>query len=1115
MSVKTKIYNDELHDVFGELHDIMMSIGEPFRARAYKKTQETILNTEFKITKNNYNGMKGKPGIGTTIFNKIQEYIETGKLNAIEKEKGNPIFLFTKIYGVGPKKAYDLVKKYNIKSIQELREYIKNNKKDKILNDKQLLGLKYYEDILKRIPRDEIDKYNKIFKKIMKTVCNEKKICYMEIVGSYRRGANNSGDIDVILSNEEDDINVFYDFLDECIKRKIIIEVLSRGKTKSLVIGKLGYKDDEYNARRIDFLFTSREEYPFSKLYFTGSASFNTVMRKRAMDIGYTMNEHGIYKMNNKKKGEKVNEIFNDEEDIFKFLGMKYKKPNERINGNDVVLLENTEDDKTHDDDNYEDVIFKCIKHGIKLEIADKDTEKQVLLNVDLKDGIDKIKQGIKKVSEFNEKIKKKTKTETTKNTSKETKTDMKKEEAKKITKTTLKNELKKFASSGIDYLNKHNQKELSRLLLLSNELYYNNKPLLTDEQYDILKEYIEKKYPNEKALKEIGAPVEVQKDKVKLPYFMGSMDKIKPNTDALKQWKDKYNGPYVVSTKLDGVSALYVVNNGDKKLYTRGNGIYGQDITHLISLLKLPSYIPSGKSGKKMNDNNFVLRGEIIMKKKIFNTKYRSSWSNPRNLISGLVNSKTLTQSVKELCLDSDFVCYEIIKPEMGAIEQFNLMDKIEGLKICEYKIIKSDDLKHNELTNEYLSGILVKWREQYKYEIDGIIITNDGIYKRKNENPKHSLAFKMVLSDQIVEAKVIDVIWTASKDGYLKPRIRIEPVTVGGVVIEYATAFNAGYVRDNNIGIGTVIQLIRAGDVIPHILDVIKQSDKPKMPDVDYKWNDTNVDIILTNINSDPDVLLKNITRFFTTLKIKGFNKGNVKKIIDSGYDTIESIIKMKKDDFLKIPGFKNKMSSNMEESLKKGLENVDIIDLMVASNIFGRGFGKIKLEPIITEYPCNGCNILNTKDNDVIKTEKISKLDGFSIKSAALFVFNLSDFKKFLKKTGLRGYYNNELYDIVEKTGNIENVKITDNKDDKKTNKLLDGLVFVITGFRSSKLEKFIKLSGGKVVSTVSKKTNYIIVKDENTKKTGSSNKLIKGKELGIGIITNEEFNEKYKI
>ena len=145
--------------------------------------------------------------------------------------------------------------------------------------------------------------------------------------------------------------------------------------------------------------------------------------------------------------------------------------------------------------------------------------------------------------------------------------------------------------------------------------------------------------------------------------------------------------------------------------------------------------------------------------------------------------------------------------------------------------------------ISNEILSEQLVKWRDNYEYEIDGVIVMQNKIYPHPKENPKHGFAFKMVLSDQQAEATVLDVIYTPSKDGYLKPRVRTTPVNIGGTRIEYCTAHNAGFVRDNKIGIGSVVLMIRSGDVIPKIERVIKSSEEPKLPSEDCYWNENNI--------------------------------------------------------------------------------------------------------------------------------------------------------------------------------------------------------------------------------------------------------------------------------
>ena len=165
------------------------------------------------------------------------------------------------------------------------------------------------------------------------------------------------------------------------------------------------------------------------------------------------------------------------------------------------------------------------------------------------------------------------------------------------------------------------------------------------------------------------------------------------------------------------------------------------------------------------------------------------------------------------------------------------------------------------------------------------------------------------MVISDQIAEAKVVDVVWSPSKSGYLKPRVRIEPIKLGGVTIEYATGFNGKFIQDNKIGIGAIIQIIRSGDVIPYIKSITAPAEVTKMPTDKYHWTDTNVDIVIDNVDVNETVQLKNITDFFKGLEVDGIGIGNVKKIMKAGYTSVPAILKMTKEDFQKVEGFKTK--------------------------------------------------------------------------------------------------------------------------------------------------------------------------------------------------------------
>ena len=974
--------NEKFIELMEKLADIMLKQGEPFRARAYQKAQETIMAFPDDILSPEQ--LTGKPGIGSTIMDKLTEYMQTGTLKVLEREKNNPINILADVYGIGPKKAKELVEK-GVTTIAQLRE------NTQMLNDVQKVGLRYYEDILKRIPRSEIEEYESIFDTnfmfatLLKEPNDDPRF---EVVGSYRRGAQNSGDIDVIIT--ANDPKVFVRFIDTLIKQKIILEVLSRGPTKCLVIAKIPSSD---SARRVDFLYSTPEEYPFSVLYFTGSKIFNTVMRHQALQMGLTMNEHGLYKMEGKKKGEKVAHTFKDEKDIFNYLHMAYKTPVERTDGRAVVIKAKS----------------PSIEAPIESE-SESESEDEAENIV-----IDKSVAGL----------------------------------------------IDTFKANGISHLQTLNENQLTSMLNLANVLYRNAQPIMTDNQYDILQDFIATKYPANKDVRKIGAPVE--RNKAVLPYFMGSMDKIKPDTHALANWLTKYKGPYVLSCKLDGVSGLYTTEGPVPKLYTRGDGKVGQDVSHLIPHLRLPK------------TKGVVIRGEFIIPKEVFIAKYKATFANPRNMVSGVVNQKTINAAVSDL----HFVAYEVIEPDKKPSSQMEFLSTLDVETVL-YKVETS-------LTNEMLSQTLVDWRKNYSYEIDGVIVVNDAKYDRREGNPEHAFAFKMVLSDQIAEAMVVDVIWSPSKDGYLKPRVQIEPINLGGVRIEYATGFNGAFINDNKVGVGAVVELIRSGDVIPHIRKVTVSADQAKMPNVPYKWNDTHVDIMLENMESDDTVREKNITGFFKGIEVDGLGAGNVARIIQAGFDTVPKIIKMTMDDFLHVEGFKKTMATKIYNGIREKLGAAPLVAIMAASNIFGRGFSDKRLELIMEAQP----TILVSKEPATGKVARIAEIKGMSTKTAEAFVEKIPAFIEFIHETGL----DDKL--VPEKKAAVDE------------SHPLFGKSIVMTGFRDSELQDKIKNVGAKLGSSVSKNTFIVLVKD----KEDETGKAADARKLGITIMTPDEFRAKY--
>ena len=1043
MSIQGRL-NESLVAILGELAS--MKTENPFKQRAYSAAQESVLEIQEDIT--DINQLKGVPKIGSSIFELLAEFVNTGKIAKLEKYRAHPISVFSEIYGVGPKKAEELAK-LGIPSIAKLRQIVKQN--PGILNGTQKVGLQYYEDILERIPREEIDEYKSEFERIIggppaalgrpavigplsafsrHPVLGRHPV--LEIVGSYRRGSLFSGDIDVIFTSPSS--TEFDQFLDSLISANIIVEVLSRGKSKCLVIACLPShkgRRQGFVYRRVDFLYATRTEFPFSILYFTGSKGFNVVMRNHAISLGYSMNEHGLTQI---ATGQLVNpEQFKSEQDIFQFLGLEYKRPEERIDGRSVQKLVDKLGAKVAPKE-------PSPKEPLPKEPSPKEppSEKLIKTSPPKSPKTKKARPNMKPRSP----------------------------KTKKNVASSEETFIQSFAQHGISVLESLSESQLSAMIRKANDVYYNastsaTSPLLTDAQYDIIKEYIERKFPANTAIKEVGA--KIVKNKVVLPYEMASMDKIKPESGALATWTAKYKGPYILSAKLDGVSGLYTCEEGTPRLYTRGDGKVGQDVSHLTRVLSLPC-IPG-----------LVVRGEFILSKAVFETKYKGAFATARNLVAGIVNAKTVDDKTRNL----DFVVYEVIKPVIKPSKQMETLLS-HGFKTVWHTTAKT-------LTNEMLSDVLQDTRAKYEYETDGIIVANDAVYPRSTGNPEHAFAFKMVIGDQMAEAKVVDVLWEVSQDGYFKPRIRIEPVNIAGVNIEYTTGFNGKFIEENGIGVGAIVRIIRSGDVIPYIREVIAPA-KAKMPEVPYVWTVTRVDIMVENAAEDPAVKRKNVVGFFLELDIKGLGESNLKKIVEAGHDSVAKILALRLADLEKVFG-KGKTAPALYEGIKARMESVSLGELMTASNMFGRGIGRRSVDALLAAHP----DFLTSAENKVYKLEILGK-NGIK-KNGEQFYDAIVPFLKFLEECGLSGKL-------------MVSVKELELKEPATDSPLYNKSV-VMTKVRDAEIIDFLKRVGATLDDAMKTTTFVLIVKDRGD----VSSKTKYAEARGIPIMTVEDFKGRY--
>jgi len=296
-------------DILRTLGNHEKNHGQGFKASAYFKAIKGIHDLD-KIDEASIRCVKG---VGTSLTDKIMCIVNTGTCPAYDKIKDVKDYLseFLDVSGVGPKKAKELVEK-GFTSVESLRQ---STCLDELLNDKQLIGLKYYEDILERIPRKEIDEHNSYMRSVLQRIDPKAELT---IAGSYRRGQADSGDIDVLLKGTS---TLYKTFIEALEKEGYLYETLAKGTKKYNGMGKL---PNCLTFRRIDIMITKPEEYPFAILYFTGSKDFNTLMRQHALDKGYTMNEYSLKHVEDKSV---VDHVFKIEKDIFDYLEYPYVEP--------------------------------------------------------------------------------------------------------------------------------------------------------------------------------------------------------------------------------------------------------------------------------------------------------------------------------------------------------------------------------------------------------------------------------------------------------------------------------------------------------------------------------------------------------------------------------------------------------------------------------------------------------------------------------------------------------------------------------------------------------------------------------------------------------------------
>ena len=642
--------------------------------------------------------------------------------------------------------------------------------------------------------------------------------------------------------------------------------------------------------------------------------------------------------------------------------------------------------------------------------------------------------------------------------------------------------------------------KELVETLNGAAKAYYQeDREIMSNQEYDSLYDQLEQLEKETGTVLTNSPTVRVgyeavnQLPKEEHPSPMLSLDKTK-DREVLRSFIGGHK--CLLSWKLDGLTIVLTYENGELvKAVTRGNGIVGEVITNNAKVFKnIPLRIPY--------EGQLVLRGEAIITYSEFERINETigdadaKYKNPRNLCSGSVrqlnNEITARRNVR-------FYAFGLVSAAdvdfQNSREQQFIWLKKQGFEVVEYKVVTSESLDE---AMEYFSSAIVN----NDFPSDGLVVTYDDIAYGESlgstaKFPRNSFAFKW--ADEMRETRLVDMEWSPSRTGLINPVAIFEPVELEGTTVSRASVHNISIVKELQLGIGDRIKVYKANMIIPQIAENLTRSGSLVIPDKCpvcgqeariRKENDVE-----TLYCMNPDCVAKKIKSFslFTSrdaMNIDGLSEATLEKFIAMGFihnfgDIFE--IGKYKDQIVEMEGFGQKSFDNLMESLEKAKETT------LARVIYSLGIAGIGL--------ANAKVICRHFDDDIEKirhadAEEISSIEGIGPVLAGSLVEYFSNEENNRKLDHLLSH----LHLIHEET---------------TENQVLAGKTFVITGSvehfaNRSEMKAFIEARGGKVTGSVTKKTDYLI----NNDKASGSSKNKKAQELGIPILSEEDFLELSK-
>lgn len=645
--------------------------------------------------------------------------------------------------------------------------------------------------------------------------------------------------------------------------------------------------------------------------------------------------------------------------------------------------------------------------------------------------------------------------------------------------------------------------RELVELLNRASKAYYQDaEEIMSNYEYDKLYDELVKLEQEEGMIlsnsptRNVGYEVLSELPKEEHPSRMLSLDKTK-EVAALENWIGEKVG--ILSWKMDGLTIVLTYENGELvKAVTRGNGEVGEVVTNNVRVFKnVPLKI--GFQGR------VVLRGEAVIKYSDFRAlnetiaELSARYKNPRNLCSGSVRQLNNEITAKR---NVYFLAFALVSCEGGDIpdfknsreKQFVWLEK-QGFEVVERKLVTRSNMAD---TVQWFSDAI----SDNDFPSDGLVLLYDDISYGRSlgttaKFPRDAIAFKW--ADETAVTKLVDVEWSASRTGLINPVAIFDSVELEGTTVSRASLHNISIIESLELGIGDEISVYKANMIIPQVAENLTKSGHLPIPSVcpvckqpTTIERENDVKVLKCNNSSCLAKRIKMFTHFMSrdAMNMEGLSEATVEKMIGQGIiKELADVFHLEshQEEIINMEGFGEKSFANMIASIERA-RTVSLAKFIYSLGIANVGLSNAKL--ICRAYDNDADAVLHAT------VEELVKIDGIGEVIAEAFVSFMGDEQNKSMIADLR-----------------KEIQFEENQQEEKS-ATMEGVTFVITGsvekFKNRKeMQQFIEERGGKVTGSVTSKTNYLI----NNDRTSGSTKNKKARELGVPILTENEFLERF--